>query len=42
MRIAAAQNFREELIQAEISEDAVKSVRSQMQVFAHRRHDLYK
>jgi omega-amidase len=40
--IAAASQDREELIQAEISEDAVKSVRNQMEVFAHRRLDLYK
>jgi omega-amidase len=40
--IASASQDREELIQAEISEDAVKSVRSQMEVFAHRRRDLYK
>src|SRR6266480_1631793 len=40
--LASASQGREELIQAEISEDAVKSVRSQMEVFAHRRHDLYK
>ena len=33
---------RIELIQAEISEDAVKSVRSQMEVFAHRRPDVYR
>jgi len=40
--LASASQGREELIQAEISEDEVKSVRSQMEVFAHRRHDLYK
>jgi omega-amidase len=40
--IAAASQDREELIQAEISEDAVKSVRSQMEVFAHRRPDVYR
>ncbi|PYI90075.1 MAG: hypothetical protein DME97_18525 [Verrucomicrobia bacterium] len=38
--IAAASQDREELIQAEISEDAVKSLRSQMEVFAHRRPDV--
>ena len=40
--IAAASQDREELIQAEISEDAVKFVRSQMEVFAHRRPDVYR
>ena len=30
------------ILQAEISGDAVKSVRRQMEVFAHRRPDLYK
>jgi predicted amidohydrolase len=40
--IASASQDREERIQAEISGDAVKSVRSQMEVFAHRRPDLYK
>ena len=40
--IASASQDCEELIQAEISQDVVKSVRSQMEVFAHRRHDLYK
>jgi predicted amidohydrolase len=40
--IAAASQDREELIQAEISEAAVTSVRSQMEIFAHRRRDLYK
>jgi omega-amidase len=39
--IASASQDREELIQAEISEDAVKSVREQMEVFAHRRPELY-
>lgn len=39
--IASASQDREELIQAEISEDAVKSVREQMEVFAHRRPQLY-
>src|SRR5207248_2051745 len=32
---------REELIQAEISEDVIKSVRSRMAVFGHRRPELY-
>jgi predicted amidohydrolase len=40
--IAAACQDREQLIQAEISEDAVKSVRSQMEVFDHRRSDVYR
>src|SRR6266699_2149128 len=39
--IASASQDREELIQAEISQDVVKSVRSQMEVFAHRRPELY-
>jgi predicted amidohydrolase len=40
--IAAASADREELIQAETLEDAVKSVRGQMEVFAHRRPDVYR
>jgi predicted amidohydrolase len=40
--IASACKDREELIHAEILEDAVKSVRSQMDVFAHRRPDVYR
>ena len=39
--IASASADREELIQAEISDDVIKSVRSRMAVFAHRRSDLY-
>ena len=39
--VAAASIDREELIQAEISEDVIKSVRSRMAVFDHRRPDLY-
>jgi omega-amidase len=39
--IAAASTDREELIQAEISEEVVNSVRSRMAVFAQRRPDLY-
>ena len=39
--VAAASIDREELIQAEISEDVIKSVRNRMAVFAHRRKDLY-
>jgi omega-amidase len=39
--VAAASVDREELIQAEISEEVINSVRSRMAVFAHRRKDLY-
>jgi len=39
--VAAASADREELIQAEISEEVIKSVRSHMAVFDHRRQDLY-
>jgi omega-amidase len=39
--LAAASVDREELIQAEISEDVLNSVRSRMAVFDHRRPDLY-
>jgi omega-amidase len=39
--VAAALIDREELIQAEISEDVIKSVRSRMAVFDHRRPELY-
>ena len=39
--VAAASIDREELIQAEISEDVIKSVRSRMAVFGHRRPELY-
>jgi predicted amidohydrolase len=39
--LAAASVDREELIQAEISEDVIKSVRSRMAVFGHRRPELY-
>jgi omega-amidase len=39
--IAAALADREELIQAEISEEVANSVRSRMAVFAQRRPDLY-
>jgi omega-amidase len=39
--IAAASTDREELLLAEISEEAVNSVRSRMAVFAQRRPDLY-
>jgi omega-amidase len=39
--VAAASADREELIQAEISEKVIKSVRNRMAVFDHRRPDLY-
>jgi predicted amidohydrolase len=39
--LAAASADREELIQAEISEDVIKSVRNRMAAFDHRRKDLY-
>jgi omega-amidase len=39
--IAAASADREELIQAEISEDVIAHVRERMAVFAHRRGELY-
>jgi omega-amidase len=39
--LAAASADREELIQAEISEEVINSVRSRMAVFDHRRQDLY-
>ncbi len=39
--IAAASADREELIQADLSEDLVISVRSRVESFAHRRPDLY-
>jgi omega-amidase len=39
--LAAASVDREELIQAEISDDVIKSVRSRMAVFDHRRPELY-
>jgi omega-amidase len=39
--LAAASVDREELIQAEISDDVINSVRSRMAVFEHRRRDLY-
>src|SRR5438132_12952138 len=40
--VAAASADREELIQAEISEEVLSSVRARMAVFDHRRQDLYK
>ena len=39
--VAAASADREELLQAEISEEVIKSVRARMAVFDHRRQDLY-
>jgi predicted amidohydrolase len=39
---AAASADREELIQADVSEELVRSVRSRVESFAHRRQDLYK
>jgi predicted amidohydrolase len=39
--LAAASADREELIQAEISEEIIKLVRDRMRVFDHRRKDLY-
>ncbi len=39
--LAAASADREELIQAEISEKVIASVRDRMAVFDHRREDLY-
>jgi omega-amidase len=40
--IAAASADREELIQADLSEELVRSVRSRVGALAHRRKDLYK
>src|SRR5437868_3244712 len=40
--LAAAAPDREELIQAEISEQAIADVRNRVPVFAHRRSELYK
>jgi omega-amidase len=39
--VAAASADREELLQADISEEVIKSVRGRMAVFDHRRQDLY-
>src|SRR5204863_7132210 len=39
--IAAASADREELIQAELSQELILSVRSRVESFAHRRQDLY-
>ena len=41
MTLASASTDREELVQAEISEEAISSVRSKMAVFAQRRPDIY-
>jgi omega-amidase len=41
MIVAAASADREELIEAEISEEVINSVRSRMAIFTHRRQDLY-
>ena len=40
--LAAASPDREELIEAEISNEAIADVRSRVRVFEHRRQDLYK
>jgi predicted amidohydrolase len=40
--LAAAPPDREELIQAEISEEVIEDVRNRIAVFAHRRAELYK
>ena len=40
--VAAASQDREQLIEGELSLDLANSVRSRMEVFAHRRQDLYK
>ena len=39
--VASASADREELIQADLSEDLVRSVRSRVESLAHRRQDLY-
>jgi predicted amidohydrolase len=39
--LAAASTDREELVQAEISVEAIRTVRSKMAVFAQRRADIY-
>jgi omega-amidase len=40
--IASASGDREELLETELSESLVASVRGRMEIFAHRRRDLYK
>ena len=39
--VAAASADREELIQAEVSQEVIDAVRQRMAVFDHRRKDLY-
>jgi predicted amidohydrolase len=39
--LAAAATDREELVQAEISAEAIRAVRNKMAVFAQRRADIY-
>jgi omega-amidase len=39
--IASASTDREELVQADVSEEAIRSVRSKMAVFSQRRPDIY-
>lgn len=39
--LASASTDREELVQAEVSDEAIRSVRNKMAVFAQRRPDLY-
>src|SRR5205814_10010745 len=39
--VAAASADREEPIQAELSEEIINSIRARMEVFDHRRQDLY-
>ena len=41
MTLASASTDREELVEAEISEEAINSVRNKMAVFAQRRPDIY-
>jgi omega-amidase len=41
VNVASASTDREELLQAEVSEEVLNSVRSRMTVFDHRRRDLY-
>jgi omega-amidase len=40
--VASASADREEIIQADLSEDLIRSVRSRVKSLAHRRHDLYR
>ncbi len=39
--LASASTDREELVQAEVSEEVITSVRNKMAVFAQRRPDVY-